>query len=94
MPRFGGSGVHHRKSFAKFDLKDFNPPSYDRTVWNFSEANFDHIKRAVDLFDWELALTDSDVNEQVSIFNNAITNLCQILFLTKKLFVTMETLPG
>ena len=41
----------------------------------FSQANFDHIKRAVDLFDWKSALTDLDVNEQVSIFNNTITNI-------------------
>ena len=61
--------------FAKFDLKVFYPPPCERTVWHFSQANFDHIKRAVDLFDWESALTDLDVNEQVSIFNNTITNI-------------------
>ena len=27
------------------------------------------------MFDWESALTDLDVNEQVSIFNNTITNI-------------------
>ena len=41
----------------------------------FSQANFDQIKKAVDLFDWKSALTDLDVNEQVSIFNNTITNI-------------------
>ena len=61
--------------FAKFDLKFFYPPPYERTAWHFSQANFDHIKRAIDLFDWESALTDLDVNEQVSIFNNTITNI-------------------
>ena len=34
-----------------------------------------HIKRAVDLFDWESALIDLDVNEQVSVFNDTITNI-------------------
>ena len=41
----------------------------------FFEANSDRIKRAVDLFDWESALTDLDVNEQVPIFNDTITNI-------------------
>ena len=39
----------------------------------FFEANSDRIKRAVDLFDWESALTDLDVNEQVPVFNDTIT---------------------
>ena len=41
----------------------------------FSQANFNHIKRAVELFDWTSAITDLDVNEQVSIFNNTNTNI-------------------
>ena len=61
--------------FAKFDLKVFYPPPYKRTVWHFPQANVDHIKRAVDLFDWESVLTDLDVDEQVSIFNNTVTNI-------------------
>ena len=41
----------------------------------FFEANSDRIKRAVDLFDWESALTDLDVNERVPVFNDTITNV-------------------
>ena len=48
---------HHQIIFAKFDLKVFYPPPYERTVWCFFQANSDYIKRAVDLFDWESALT-------------------------------------
>ena len=44
-------------------------------MWHFSQANSDHIKKAVDLFDWESALIDLDVNEQVSVFNDTITNI-------------------
>ena len=46
-----------------------------KTVWHFSQVKSDHIKRVVDLFDWESALTDLDVNEQVSVFNDTITNI-------------------
>ena len=44
-------------------------------MWHFSQANADHIKRAVDLFDWEPALTDLDVHEWVPVFNDTITNI-------------------
>ena len=37
--------------------------------------NSDHIKRAVNWFDWESTLTDFDVDEQVSVFNDTITNI-------------------
>ena len=77
------SGVHaslhphsyHQIILAKFDLKVFYPPPYERTMWNFSQGNSDRIKGAVDLFDWESALTDLDVNEQVPVFNDTITNI-------------------
>ena len=66
---------HYQLIFAKFHLKVFYPPPYERTVWHFSQANSDHIKRAVDLFDWESAIIDSNVNEQISVFNDTITNI-------------------
>ena len=56
-------------------IKVFYVPPYERTMWHFSQANSDRIKRAVGLFDWESALTDLDVNEQVPIFNDTITNI-------------------
>ena len=64
---------YHQIILAIFDLKVFYPPPYERTMWNFSQENSDRIKRAVDLFDWESALTDLDVNEQVPVFNDTIT---------------------
>ena len=64
----------HQIILAKFDLKVFYPPSYERTMLHFSQANSDRIKRAVDLLDWKSALIDVDVNEQVPVFNDTITN--------------------
>ena len=63
------SGVHpslhsnsqHQIIYAKFDLKVFYP--YGRTVWHFSRANSDHIKKTINLFDWESSLNNLDVNE-------------------------------
>ena len=77
------SGVHHslhsdchrQITYAKFDLKVFYPPPYERTVWHFSGANSDYIKKAINLFDWESSLNNLDVNEQVSVFNETIMSI-------------------
>ena len=47
------SNCHHQIIYAKFDLNIFYPPPCERTVWHFKHANSDHIKRAIDIFDWE-----------------------------------------
>ena len=64
----------HQIILEKFDLKFFYPSPYERTMLHFSQANSDRIKRAVDLFDWKSALINVDVNEQVPVFNDTITN--------------------
>ena len=53
----------------------FLPPPYERTVWHFSWASSDHIKKAINLFDWESSLNNLDVIEQVSVFNETIMNI-------------------
>ena len=69
------SNCHHQIIYAKFDLKVSYPPPYERTVWHFSPANTDHIKKAISLFYWESLLNNLDVNEQVSVFNETIMNI-------------------
>ena len=41
----------------------------------FQAANSDHIKRAIDVFDWESTLNYLDVNGQVFVFNSAIMTI-------------------
>ena len=50
------SNCHHQIIYAKFDLKIIYPPPYERMVWHFKDANSDHIKSAINIFDWESAL--------------------------------------
>ena len=66
---------HHQIIYVKFDLKIFYPPPYEKTVRHFKHANSDHIKRAIDIFDWESALNHVDANDQVSVFNSTILNI-------------------
>ena len=55
------SNSHHQIIYEKFDLKVLYPPSYERTVWHFFWANSDHIKKAINLFNWESSLNNLDI---------------------------------
>ena len=69
------TNCHHQIIYAKFHLKIIYPPPYERTVWRFKHANSDHIKGAIDIFDWESALNYIDFNDQVSVFNSTILSI-------------------
>ena len=44
-------------------------------MWHFKHGNSDHMKRAIDIFDWEFALNYIDANDQISLFNSTILNI-------------------
>ena len=73
------SNYHYHIIYAKFDLKIIYLLPYEG---NFKFANSDHIKRTIDIFDWESALNYIDANDQVSVFNSTNPN------------IVMEALPG
>ena len=66
------SNCHHQIIYVKFDLKVFYLLPYERTVWYFSQTNSDHIKKAINLFDWESSLNNLHVNDQVPAFNEQL----------------------
>ena len=68
------SNCHHQIIYAKFDFKTFHAPPYERNVWHFKNADSDHIKRSIDIFDWEFALNYLDGNDHISAFNSTIVN--------------------
>ena len=41
---------HHQIVFAKFDLRTFYPPPYERNVWHYKQAKTELIRRAIDNF--------------------------------------------
>ena len=43
---------HHQIVFARSNLKVVSPPSYKREVWHFKKVNVDHIRRAINGFQW------------------------------------------
>ena len=66
---------HHQIIHAKFNLKIFYPPSYERVVWHYQYANNDLIQCSISHFNWERAFSNKGVNKQISIFNETILNI-------------------
>ena len=66
---------HHQIIIGKFNLKVYYPPPYERTIFRYSQANVDHIQQAINLFDWQNAFLNTDVDAQVFIFSNTVLNI-------------------
>ena len=56
-------------------MKVYYPPPYERTIFHYSQANVDHIQQAINIFDWEDAFLNTDVDAQVPIFSNTVLNI-------------------
>ena len=78
---------HHQIIFAKVNLEIFYPPPYFHNVWHYHDANTDLIRQAIDMFDWDRAFVNTNVNEKVFILNKTMWNI-----LSK--FVPHETLTA
>ena len=66
---------HHQIICAKFNLKIYYTPPYLREVWHYKEANANLIKGAISNLNWEKALSNTNMNEKVSLFNKTILNI-------------------
>ena len=60
---------HHQIVFARFNLKVVFPPPYEREVWHFKKANVDHIRKAINGFQWEKSFQIRNVKDTVHLFN-------------------------
>ena len=66
---------HHKIIYAKFNLKVYHPPSYEREVWHYQSADSNAIEKAITYFSWERAFENLSVDEKVSFFNKTIKNI-------------------
>ena len=66
---------HHQITYAKFNLKIYNPPPYERKIWHYEKANIDLIRRSIDEFSWERYFANTSVNNKVHMFNKTIKNI-------------------
>ena len=63
------TSCHHQIIYAKFKLKIYYPPPYEREIWHYEAANTNAIKNAISEFFWERAFENRSIDEKVSIFN-------------------------
>ena len=66
---------HHQIVFAKISFKVFTPPSYNREIWHFKDAQIELIKASIANFDWEKAFSGLNLNEQVELFTTTMLNI-------------------
>ena len=66
---------HHQIIYAKFKLKVYYPPPYEREVWYYQNAGSNTIKKAITDFSWERVFECFSVDEEVSLFNKTIKNI-------------------
>ena len=88
------SNWHHQIIYAKFGLKVFYRPPYERTVWHFSRVNSDHIKKPLTYSIGNLRLIISMSMSRFLFLMKKLWMSCLILFPMNYLLVMIETLPG
>ena len=47
---------HHQTIYAKFNLKIYYPPPYEREIWHYHKANIENIRKAIDQFPWAMLM--------------------------------------
>ena len=52
-----------------------SPPSYERTVWHYQQADTELIKRSLENFDWKNAFSNCNPNEDVSVLTKTVLNI-------------------
>ena len=57
---------HYQITYAKFNLKMYYLPPSEREIWHFQPVDVAHTRKAVDLFSWEKAFRNLNVN--ITIF--------------------------
>ena len=68
------SNSHHQIVFAKFNLKVYYHPPYEKHIWHYKYAHNVQIKNALASFNWKQALSNSSI-DKISIPNETIINV-------------------
>ena len=63
---------HPKITYAKFNLKNYYPPTYEREIWHYEKAYVDHITRSIDEFSQERCFANTSVNNKIHMFNKTI----------------------
>ena len=56
---------HHQLIFAKVSFTTFFPATYGRRIWDFSRANVNATRQAVNFVDWDRVFNGLNIDERV-----------------------------
>ena len=62
-------------TYAKFNLHILYPPTYQRLVWDYKNANASPIQMALNMIDWNKLFSNANVEKQVIILNDTLFNI-------------------
>ena len=60
---------HHQIIHTSFKVNISYPPPYRRLIWDYKKADFEKIRKALDLVNLKRLFSKKDINTQVSILN-------------------------
>ena len=63
---------HHQVVFSNFKLSILYPAPYEKTVWFYEKANPELIRRAINEFDWIIALFNVSIDKKVFYFTKRL----------------------
>ena len=66
---------HHNLIYSIIDFKAPFPPPYLREVWDYKNANVNHIQSAASSIDCEFLFHGANVNQKVDILNECLKNI-------------------
>ena len=76
--KFGGGircPIFLTSKLSLSNLKVVFPPPYERELLYLKKTNVDHIRKAINGFQWEKSLQHMNVNDMVHLFNRTIKNI-------------------
>ena len=74
---------HHQIVHTSFNLDIYNPPPYQRLIWDYKKADSTNIRKALDSVNWERLFDKKDLNSQVVTLNETIWNVFRNYVLNK-----------
>lgn len=78
---------HHQVVYCKLNFQTSFPPPYKRKIWDFSRANTDEIRRAMNQLDWEREFAGLNLDERVLRLSDYILNIFSNLVPNKTITV-------
>ena len=66
---------HHQLIFAKVSFTTFFLPAFKQSIWNFSRANVNAIRQAVNCVDWDREFNGLNIDERVKFLTECVLNV-------------------